>query len=291
MVKILVSSGLLASVFFHATAGAQAAESKQDKAVCEMVVESATAAAGYGIARMNRLGELGRTLATALGDKIGSKFITRYVCGTDDEKTGVASPPAPSSVIPPLSPGYAAPGEFGLGHKSDSALGRGCLTLQCLGIASPDLQRALDDFRKEVHSSLGASALALSPLAPPSSAANARALPGLTGLTPGEDPCLQHLAGCSQIYAPPLEGQQIPPTSRGYEASSSASAPRPTPDPAPRQRPGTPVFDGSKYLLEQPPLRDDGICFTSRQPDGSCLSGRRSDLPPLTSIYRSGAGK
>jgi hypothetical protein len=153
MIRIVVCSGLLVAFTLQTAIPTHAAESKQNTAACETVVEIATAAAGYGIARANRLRELGRTLATALGDKVGSKFISRYVCGADDEKPDVTSPLAPSPLAPspmtrPSSPGYLAPGDLDLRLKSD---GRECLTLRCLGITSPSLQRTLDDFRNDIH--------------------------------------------------------------------------------------------------------------------------------------------
>jgi hypothetical protein len=184
MVKIVVWSGLLVAFSLQAAIPVHAAESKQNTAACETVVEIATAVAGYGIAVANRLKELGRMIATELGDKVGSKFITRYVCGTNDDKTGVASPPAHSPLIDSL-----ASSGFGLDLKSDSALGGECLTLQCLGITSPELQRALDDFRNDVRKSSGlATPPAPSAVVPSLSPGYAGSSSSALGLTPSPAP-------------------------------------------------------------------------------------------------------
>jgi hypothetical protein len=155
MIRIVICSGLLISFSLQATRPTHAAESKQDTAACEIVVEIAAAAAGYGFAVANRVKEFGKMVATGLGDKIGSKFIAHWICGTSDENGGGAStaPASPRVILP--DDDHIALSARPLGLKPDSALGRDCLSLgltsvRCFGAASPDLQRTRDDIRNGV---------------------------------------------------------------------------------------------------------------------------------------------
>jgi hypothetical protein len=151
MIRIVVCSGLLVAFSLQTGTPTHAAQSKQNTAACEMVVETGAALAGYGLAAANRLKELARLVATEIGDKIGGKFIARWICGTDDVKTTI-TPTAPT--LPRVTlPDYEASNTHSFGLKPNSALGSSCLSLglsaaNCFG--SSDLQGMRDGIRNDV---------------------------------------------------------------------------------------------------------------------------------------------